>query len=116
MTVRKSDGQLKRDFTDLPLERRQVYFFPLTWTVVHPIDSESPLRGKTAEDLRELEAELLILIKGFDDTFSQLVHAQYSYRHDEILWGARFTPAFHVDKKGDLVLDVNRIHELKMVE
>lgn len=115
MMVSRADGQLKRSFVDLSLERRQVYFFPLTWTVVHPIDSESPLLGKTAEDLRRLEAELLILIKGFDDTFSQVVHSQYSYRHDEILWGAKFEPAFRVDPKGDLVLDVNRVHELKML-
>ena len=52
MTVSRADGQLKRAFFDLSLERRQVYFFPLTWTVVHPIDSESPLLGK---DCRESE-------------------------------------------------------------
>jgi len=116
MTVDRTDGQLKRAFVDLPLERKNVYFFPLTWTVVHPIDAASPFSGKSAEDLKGQEAELLILIKGFDDTFSQVVHSQYSYRHDEILWGAKFLPAFHVDKKGDLVLDVNRIHELKRVD
>lgn len=115
MTVNRADGQLKRAFIDLPLERRHVYFFPLTWTVVHPIDTASPFHGKTAEDLRSLGAELLILIKGFDDTFSQTVHSQYSYRHDEIAWGAKFEPAFHVDHNGDLVLDVNQIHQLKIV-
>lgn len=112
MTVSRIDGQLKRAFIDLPLERRRVYFFPLTWTVVHPIDAASPLSGKTAEDLRQMEAELLILIKGFDDTFSQQVHSQYSYRYDQILWEAKFLPAFYVDGKGDLVLDVNKVHEL----
>jgi inward rectifier potassium channel len=115
MTVDMVAGQLKRDFVDLPLERRHVYFFPLTWTVVHPIDSASPLFGKTAEDLAKASTEILILIKGFDDTFSQTVHAQYSYRHDEFVWGAKFVPAFNVDPKGDLILDVNRIDELKMV-
>jgi inward rectifier potassium channel len=115
MTVDMVAGQLKRDFVDLPLERRHIYFFPLTWTVVHPIDSASPLFGKTAEDLAKASAEILILIKGFDDTFSQTVHAQYSYRHDEFVWGAKFVPAFNVDPGGDLILDVNRIDELKMV-
>jgi inward rectifier potassium channel len=109
------DGQLKRDFVDLPLERRHVYFFPLTWTIVHPIDSGSPLFGKTAEDLARTSTEILVLIQGFDDTFSQTVHAQYSYRHDEIVWGAKFVPVFSIDPEGDLVLDVNRIDELKMV-
>ena len=115
MTVDTVDGQLKRDYFDLALERRKIYFFPLTWTVVHPIDSESPLYGKTREDLAKSAAEMLILVQGFDDTFSQVVHARYSYRHDEILWGAKFLPAFHVDPEGDLVLDLNRIDELKTV-
>ena len=115
MTVDMVEGQLKRDFVDLPLERRHVYFFPLTWTIVHPIDSASPLFGKTAEDLAKASAEILILLKGFDDTFSQTVHAQYSYRHDEFVWGAKFVPAFNVDQEGDLILDVKRIDELKMV-
>jgi inward rectifier potassium channel len=115
MTVDPVDGQLKRDYFALPLERKTVYFFPLTWTVVHPIDSASPFYGKTAEDLKKVSAELLILIQGFDDTFSQLVNARYSYRHDEILWGAKFVPAFSVDAHGDLVLDLERLDELKMV-
>jgi inward rectifier potassium channel len=115
MTVEPADGQLKRNYFDLPLERRRVYFFPLTWTVVHPIDSDSPLYGKTPEDLAKSSAELLILIRGFDDTFSQTVNARYSYRHDEFVWGAKFVPAFSVDPKGDLVLEVDRIDELRMV-
>jgi inward rectifier potassium channel len=115
MTVDNTDGELKRSFFDLPLERRGVYFFALTWTVVHPIDSDSPLFGKTREDLAKLSAELLILIQGFDDTFSQVVHSRYSYRHEEIVWGAKFIPAFKVDNKGDMVVEVDRIDEMKLV-
>ena len=115
MTVDRTNGELKRNFVDLPLERRHIYFFALTWTIVHPIDSASPLFGKSPGDLDRLSSELLILIKGFDDTFSQEVHSQYSYRHDEIIWGAKFTPAFKVDGKGGLVVEVDHIDELKRV-
>ena len=115
MTVSNVEGRLQRDYKDLSLERPKVYFLPLTWTIVHPIDSDSPLYGKTAEDLARSQAEFLILIKAFDDTFSQTVNARYSYRHDDIIWGARFTPAFKVDQQGDLVLEMDRINELKMV-
>jgi inward rectifier potassium channel len=115
MTVESSDGELRRSFVDLPLERSGVYFFALTWTIVHPIDSASPLFGKTREDLAKESAELLILIQGFDDTFSQEVHSRYSYRHDEIVWGAKFIPAFKIDGKGDMVVEVNRINELKLL-
>jgi inward rectifier potassium channel len=115
MVVDSSNGELKRSFIDLPLERRNIYFFALTWTVVHPIDSASPLFGKTREDLARLSAELLILIQGFDDTFSQQVHSRYSYRHDDMVWGAKFIPSFKVDTKGSLVVEVDRINDLKLV-
>ncbi len=115
MTVANKDGQLKRDFVDLELERRKVFFLPLTWTIVHPIDSTSPLSGKTAQDLKGMSAELLILIQAFDDSFSQVVHSIYSYRHTDILWGAKFVAAFSVDPQGDLILDLDRVNELKML-
>jgi inward rectifier potassium channel len=115
MTVDASDGELKRNFLDLPLERRHIYFFALTWTIVHPIDEASPLFGKSREDLEKLSGELLILIQGFDDTFSQVVHSRYSHRHDEIVWGAKFNPAFRFDTKGDMIVEVDRIDEIKVL-
>jgi inward rectifier potassium channel len=115
MTVDSANGELKRNFIDLPLERPSIYFFALTWTIVHPIDSASPLFGKTREDLARLSAELLVLIQGFDDTFSQQVHSRFSYRHDEFVWGAKFSPAFKVDTKGGLVVEVDHIDELKVL-
>jgi len=111
MTVENVNGQLQRQYYDLKLERHHIHFFPLTWTIVHPIEETSPLFKKTVGDLEKLQAEILILIKGFDDTFSQTVHARYSYRYDEIIWGARFVPVFYIDAHGDVVLEVDRISE-----
>lgn len=115
MTVDRTDGELRRSFVNLPLERPQLYFFAITWTIVHPIDASSPFFGKTREDLARLSAEILILIQGFDDTFSQEVHSRYSYRHDELVWGAKFTPSFIVDAKGGLVVQVDRIDEMRQI-
>jgi inward rectifier potassium channel len=109
MTI--EDGQ--RKFVNLTLERDKIYFFPLTWTVVHPIDDSSPLLGKTAAELEALHAEVLILIKGFDDTFSQTVNARYSYRYDEMIWGAKFAPAFHIDEEGKMVLELGDLSKFQ---
>jgi len=109
MTVDGTPGNLKRRFEPLKLERDQIYFLALTWTIVHPLDETSPLFGKTAEDLARLQAEFVILIKAFDDTFSQTVHARYSYRFDELTWQAKFQPAFEVDGNGNMVLNVDRV-------
>jgi inward rectifier potassium channel len=115
MTVVNVGATPERKFELLPLERDSVIFFPLTWTVVHPIDESSPFYGKTAQDLANFEAEIMILIKAFDDTLSQTVHSRFSYRHDEIVWGAKFTPAFHVDQRGDLLLDLRRVGDHKPI-
>jgi inward rectifier potassium channel len=87
----------------------------LNWTIVHPIEESSPLYGKTADELAALQAEVLILIKGFDDTFSQTVNARYSYRFDEIVWDAKFSPAFHIDEQGRMILDVNDVGKFSKV-
>ena len=47
-----------------------------------------------------LQAEVLILIKAYDDTFAQSVQARHSYRHDEFIWGKKFAPAFSIDGEG----------------
>jgi inward rectifier potassium channel len=112
MTVEMEEGQPQRKYQLLNLERPQVMFLPLTWTIVHPIDRESPLWSMTAGDLQRLQAEVMILVKAYDDTFSQTVMARYSYRYEEIVWGRRFAPAFSVDAHGDLVLEVRKVGDL----
>jgi inward rectifier potassium channel len=112
MTVEKVGDRLERKYAGLTLERDRVLFMPLTWTIVHPMDAASPLHGKTAADLERAQAEVLILIKAMDDSFSQTVHTRYSYRYDEIVWNARFAPAFDVDSDGDLKLELDKVSEL----
>ena len=109
MTVEGSGVERKRRYTELKLERNAIYFLPLTWTIVHPIDESSPLYGKSAEELERLQAEFVVLIKGFDDTFSQTVHARYSYRYDEMAWRAKFQPAFEFTSDGNMVLNLDRV-------
>lgn len=109
--VEPSPTGLKRKYFNLDLERNSIYFFPLNWTIVHPVDDASPLKGKTDADLRRLQAEFLILIKGFDDTFSQTVHSRFSYTAEEVIWGARFVPAFHQNDRGQMELDFKKLHQ-----
>jgi inward rectifier potassium channel len=112
MTVIRTNGDLKRSFEILTLERPSVLFFPLTWTVVHPIDTSSPLYGKTVEDLELLQAEVMVLLKGYDETFGQTVRTRYSYRYEEIRFGARFAPAFEVAEQGDIELYIDRVSDV----
>lgn len=109
---RGPDGEFKRNFRNLALDLPGINFLALTWTVVHKIDDTSPLFGKTREDFKAQQAEVLILVKGFDDTFGQVVHTRYSYRWDEIEWSAKFAPAFFTAPEGHLVLHVGKIGDI----
>ncbi len=112
MTVEGTGPGAKRVYAKLELERSKVYFLPLTWTIVHPLDAASPLTGKSPEVLAAQSAEIMVLIRAFDDTFSQVVNARTSYRFDEILWGYRFQPAFHHDDAGHLELDLAKMDDV----
>lgn len=109
MTVDRSDSNARREFRILRLERPNIMLFPLTWTIVHPIDAESPLYGKTAADLEALQAEFMVLFKAWDETFAQTVHQRFSYGHADLVWGASFIPAFSVDSDGNLAVHVGKV-------
>jgi inward rectifier potassium channel len=109
MMVEGEQGKQKRTFQPLTLERDHIDFLALTWTVVHPIDESSPLFGKTHEDAERKKAEVIVLLKAFDETFSQSVRSRYSYSFDEIVWNAKFTPAFEFDETGTMVLNIDKV-------
>ncbi len=108
----EKDGVTTRPFFDLPLERTRIMFFPLNWTVVHPIDEKSPLYGMTKTDLENSNAEFMVLFTGTDDTFSQTVHSWSSYKTDELVWGAKFVNIFEYHEDGSVEIDLNRNDEI----
>jgi inward rectifier potassium channel len=103
------NGVRQRRYYQLALERHSVAFFPLAWTVVHPIDENSPLFGWDQETLRASHAEFLILLRGTDETFAQTVHSRSSYSGDEVLWGRRFASLFQ-DGEDVPDIDMRRFH------
>jgi inward rectifier potassium channel len=108
------DGRMVRVFHPLALVRERVTFFPLAWTVVHPIDAQSPLYGETPESLGYGEAEFLILLTGVDEGFATRVHARSSYRAEEVVWDARFRSVFNPPREdGVLSIDVGGLDAIE---
>lgn len=107
--MEKVGDQFIRRYYLLPLERAGVIYLPLTWTMVHPINEKSPFYGKTPEEIRALDSEIMVKLKGHDEGFGEHVHSRNSYLMNEVVWGARFLPAFHVDESGMTLLDYDRL-------
>ena len=108
------DGVRTRRYYQLELERSSVTFLPLTWTVVHPIDQRSPLHLETTESLRDSQSEFLVMLSGFDETFSATVHTRTSYVLDEVLWGYRFANAFVIGRstKNKVTVDMQQFDKV----
>jgi len=110
------NGNKIRRFRDLKLELNQIIFFPMTWTINHPIDEDSPLYGMTEKDLIDTDAEFLIMISGFDDTFSQTVNSRYSYKYDEVVYGAKFISVYSINEAGQTTQDLRKLSDFEKIK
>lgn len=106
----------KREFFSLNLEVDKINFLPLSWTIVHPIDEKSPIFDLTIGELEARDAEVIILIKGINDTFSQTVYSRQSYKTDQFLDKRKFVPVKQdVNERGQVIISVNDIHLFESV-
>ena len=104
--IGNKDGN--RVYHNLDLQFRKINFFALSWTIVHPITEDSFLFDQTPESLKEIDAEIVILVKAFDDSFSQTVYSRMSYKHDEFVWNAKFDSSiFEEDDK--MAIDLQKL-------
>ncbi|MEY4110715.1 MAG: hypothetical protein RLZZ46_1070 [Bacteroidota bacterium] len=100
-----------RVYIPLELENSKINFFPLPWTIVHPINAESPLFGRTEKDMEDGDAEFIIMIKAYDDSFSQNVYRRFSYTYKEIKWGAKFPIMWQKDSDGKTILHLEKLDD-----
>jgi inward rectifier potassium channel len=114
--LEEENGKKIRRFHPLELEIKKINFFPMTWTINHIISDTSPIYGFSVKDLEEADVEFLILVTGFDDTFSQTVNARYSYKYFETVYGAKFTSVFSFDENGKTIQDLNLLNVFEKVE
>jgi len=110
------NGVKMRRFRPLELELKNIIFFPMTWTINHPINEDSPLWGMTLADMVEADVEFLVSLTGFDDTFSQTVNSRYSYTHEELIYGAKFISVFSTNSKGQTSQDLRKISDYELVK
>ncbi|MCX2477414.1 ion channel [Pedobacter sp. MC2016-05] len=99
------DGKLKRSFYPLELERSKIAFLSLNWTLVHPINEDSPIFEKNLDELKLAEVEIFVILRAFDDTFAQTIHTRTSYQDEDIQWNAKFKIMHYHNEAGKTVMD-----------
>jgi inward rectifier potassium channel len=118
MALRCSDnGASEYKFYDLTLERYKVDNLSMNWTVVHPIDENSPLQGFSYDDIVNADAELYVLLTGFDDVFSSRVLRRTSYTYKEMVYNARFVPMYRESEDGaTTILEMHKLNDITRLE
>ena len=113
--LEKEKGELRRKFALLQLERTNLTLFPINWTLVHPINSKSPLYGATIEEMKEKNTEILVMITGFDESYNQTIHADSSYIHSEIETGVKFKSMYTSSSKGPTRVNLDELNTVEKV-
>ncbi|HHH49802.1 MAG TPA: transporter [Saprospiraceae bacterium] len=109
-------NETKRRFKRLNLERNKIILFPMNWTIVHPITEKSPLYNKTLDDLKKMNAEFLVMISAYDESYNQSIHDNSSYTWREIKSGFRFKPMYTTSGKGPTKLYLDDLSEVIKVQ
>ena len=110
MTV-EENGKMVNKFFPLELEFKVANALTLNWTIVHPITEDSPFFNFTVEDYANINGEIIVFIKAFDDMFSNTVVDRSSYTFKEIVVGAKFLPMYHRSSAGSkTILEVEKLN------
>jgi inward rectifier potassium channel len=107
------EGKDMRRFHDLALARARTPIFSLSWTVMHPIVTDSPLYGATPESLAALDARIIVTMTGIDETFSTAIYARHTYAHDGVIWDHRFVDILGESEDGVPTLDYRRFNQVE---
>lgn len=115
--VVEENGKMVNRFFPLELEYSKVNALPLSWTIVHPINEDSPLYNLSAVDFENAMVEMVVFVKAFDDMFSNTVVARSSYTWKEIVFGAKFLPMYHSNETGETtILDMDKLNSFTQAD
>ena len=107
------DGNRMRRFRDLKLARTANPVFTLTWSIMHPIEEDSPLYrwlGRTEEAAGD-SFEIIVVLAGIDERSGQTIHGRWAYTARDIRWNARFADILGQGDDGMRTIDYGKFDE-----
>ena len=107
----------RNNFFPLQVEFSKIDSLVLNWTIVHPINEDSPLFGLSIDTLKEAKAEVLVLLKAYDEVFASTVVARTSYTADEFIDNAKFKMMYEPSSSGNhTILNVNKLNDFELLD
>jgi inward rectifier potassium channel len=109
-----AEGQGFRRVHELALSNPSIPLFPLTWTIMHEVDANSPLYGYDAERLAQADAQLFLTIEARDHAISAFVHDVRIYSSVDIQFGMHYAEAISFDEQRRAIADLRRLSLLEV--
>ena len=107
-----TEGNHMRRFYELPLLRSHTPTFSLPWTLMHPINEQSPLYGFSAESLTDSRSQIIVSLSGIDETVSQNVHSRYTYGANNIILNHQLADIIRIPDEENRYIDFSYFHHV----
>ncbi len=107
------EGEFMYRVHKLKLLQHHNHSFSMSWTLMHPIDEDSPLYGCTSESLEHKRAMVVASLSGMDETVGKLLQTRHSYGGRDILWNKRFVDIVKNTRNGDRYIDFTNFHHVE---
>jgi inward rectifier potassium channel len=63
LAIRKKHGdEIKNEFYPISVEFSKINALIMNWTIVHPITEDSPMYGQSLKELKDANAQILVLL------------------------------------------------------
>ena len=108
-----TESGMMRRFHELKLVRAKNPVFTLTWTIMHPIDDDSPLKAWL--DRREATpgSDIVVVVSGTDDRTGHTMYGRWAYGADDLCWNARFADILGRGDDGIRTIDYRRFNDVE---
>ena len=110
---KNKDGSYSRNYYRLKLERDKIMYLPTIWTIVHEIDTDSPLEKYSQKEIQNLDAKLYIILKYHEESFGQIVYQATSYDFSDLIMNVKYHPSSQFNNEGYTVLDHHKLSDVE---
>ncbi len=107
------EGTVFRRVEELTLIRSRLPIFPLTWTLMHVLDENSPLHGLDSAALIASEANMFVTIEARDPALGSVVHDVRTFGPGDVVFGMRYVDVITTEADGTPLADMTRIGEME---
>ncbi len=105
-------GVRMRRFIDLPLVRDSNPVFALTWTIMHALTADSPIRSWLDGGDAVRGQEIAVIVSGVDEVSGQVIHDRWAYVPGDVTRDARFADIITTAPDGMRTIDYSRFHDV----